>query len=238
MTLGLTDVEEHTWGVDVFHTKPADLPEPETGRVQNGDQDTIAQRPKLCENSEHLAGREDDGVMLLAAAVRDADDQVGPVYDVKVEEAEGTDGLIEQAVRDLLLIAKEEEVPLDLGKAQTIWSAMKEQSETRDEREVCARGAGREVANAERLQHPLTQGSRDHDRSPFNEIRSVNSRAELEGEPSSVPAPRAQQSRQRGARRVAASSNSSLHRTRTSALRYSERYTFPSRRFAPVSFKR
>ena len=34
------------------------------------------------------------------------------------------------------------------------------------------------------------------------------------------------------------SPNSSLHRTQTDALPHSESYTFPRRRFAPVSFKR
>jgi hypothetical protein len=37
---------------------------------------------------------------------------------------------------------------------------------------------GRTIANPESLEHPLTQGSRDHDRSPFNEIRSADSNEE------------------------------------------------------------
>ena len=64
--------------------------------------------------------------MRLAATTRDAEDQVGPVHDVKVEKAQSTDGLIEQAIRDLLFIAKEEEIPLDLGKPRTIGGAVEE----------------------------------------------------------------------------------------------------------------
>ncbi len=170
-------------------------------------QHAVPQRLKLCEDGQHLADREDDGEVLFAAAVRDADDQIGTLHDVEVEEAQSADGLIEQAVRDLLLIAQEEEVLLDLRESQTIGGAAEEQSETRDERDVRTRGASREIANAERLQHPLTQWSHDHDRSPFNEIRSVDSQGELRGERSSTHAPLHGTPEERGARRVAALSN-------------------------------
>lgn len=127
--------------------------------------------------------------MLLAAAVRNADDQIGPIQDVEIEEAQSTDGLIEQAVRDLFVVAKEEQVLLDLREAQTIGGAVKVESEPRNEREVGARGALGEIADAHRLLHPLTQGSCDHDRSPFNEIRSVDSQGELRREPSTTHMP-------------------------------------------------
>jgi hypothetical protein len=202
VTLGLTDVEQHPSRVDVLDTKPADLAQAETGRVQDGDEHAVAQRAELCEDGEYLIEREDDGIVLLAAAVRDAEeDQVGPIHDVEVEEAESADGLIEQAVRNLLLIAKEEEVPLDVGQVQTIGRAMKEEGEARDQGDVGARCPRRKIAYAEGLEHSLTQGSRDHDRSPFNEIRSVDSQRELRGERSSTHLLLREPPEERGARR-------------------------------------
>jgi hypothetical protein len=111
---------------------------------------------------------------------------------MEVEEAQRTDGLIEQAVRDLLDVAKEEQVLLDLGKLHAIGRAAEEQSEAGNERDVGAHGALGEIADAHRLLHPLAQGSGDHDRSPFNEIRSVDSREALRGERSSGHAHRPQ----------------------------------------------
>jgi hypothetical protein len=84
--------------------------------IENRNDRAVPQRPERGEDIEHLAARENDGKVLLAAAERDAEDQVGMVHDVEVEEAQSTDGLIEQAVRDLLLVAHvtipdEENVP-------------------------------------------------------------------------------------------------------------------------------
>jgi len=132
-------------------------------------------RRECREDGQRLIDGQDDGKVLLVAAVRDVQNQIRPVHDVEVEEAESSDGLFEEAVRDLILVAKKEEVLFDLWEPKTIGRAVEEQSETRDERDVRDSGTGREIANAERLQHPLTQGSTDHDRSPFNEIRSVDS---------------------------------------------------------------
>jgi hypothetical protein len=155
--------------------------------------------------------------MRLAAAVRDVQDQIRPVHHVEVEEAQRSDGLFEEAVRDLHLVAQEEQVLLDLGEPQTIGRAVEEQGETRDERDVRARGTGREIADGERLQHPLTQGSTDHDRSPFNEIRSVDSQRELRGEQSSTHGPWARLLKDAERAAPAASSNSGLQPTPTRA---------------------
>jgi hypothetical protein len=44
---------------------------------------------------------------------------------------------------------------------------VEEESEAGNERDVRFRGSLGPVANAQGLQHSLTQGSSDHDRSPF-----------------------------------------------------------------------
>ncbi|HYI11889.1 MAG TPA: hypothetical protein VEK57_22725 [Thermoanaerobaculia bacterium] len=175
MSLALTDVEEHASRIDVGDGEATDLAEAEPGRVEDGQNHAVAQRLERPKDGQRLACGENDGIVLLAAAVWDANDQIGAIHHVEVEEAQSTDRLIEQAVRDLLDVAKEEQVLLDLRKTQTIGRAVEEQSEARNERQVGAHGALREIADAHRLLHPLTQGGGDHDRSPFNEIRSVDS---------------------------------------------------------------
>lgn len=50
VTLGLTNVEEHASRVDVLDTKPADLAESQTSRVQDGDEHAVAQRAERCED--------------------------------------------------------------------------------------------------------------------------------------------------------------------------------------------
>jgi hypothetical protein len=59
------------------------------------------------------------------------------------------------------------EVVLDPGNAEAIGRAVEEESEAGDESDIRFRGSLGPVANAPGLQHSLTQGSRDHDRSPF-----------------------------------------------------------------------
>jgi hypothetical protein len=162
VSLALTDVNKHAGRVDIGDGQTAHLTETEAGRVEDGENHAVAQRLECGKDGHGLAGGENDGIVLLAAAVGDADDPIGTIHHVKIEEAQSTDGLIEQAVRDLLDVAKEEQVLLDLGKAHAIGRAAEEQSEPGNERDVRAHRALGQIADAHRLLHPLTQGSGDH----------------------------------------------------------------------------
>src|SRR5687768_750582 len=129
------------------------------------------------------------------ASVRDAGDQVRTIHDVEVEEAQGADSLVEPAVRDLLRVAKKEQVLLDLGKPEAIGREVEVSGEASDEVQVSLFGTRGHVANAQGLAHPLAQGGGDHDRSPFNEIRSVDSMRGSRAQPQAWFRPEASRTR-------------------------------------------
>ena len=56
--------------------------------------------------------------MTLAPAIGNADDQIGTIENVEVEEAERGDDLVEEAPGHLADIAEQEQVLLDLGKTE------------------------------------------------------------------------------------------------------------------------
>jgi hypothetical protein len=111
----LTDVEKHASRVDVLDAKAADLAEAKTGRVEDGQEDAVAECLNGGENREQLVDREHNGKVLLAAAEGNASDQLRTIHHVEIEEAKGTDGLIEQTPGDLPGVPEEEEILLDLG---------------------------------------------------------------------------------------------------------------------------
>lgn len=62
----------------------ADFPQAEACRVQHGQQHAVAQRVDAAEEGHELVDREHDGQMALAAAIRNAEHEIGAVEDVEV----------------------------------------------------------------------------------------------------------------------------------------------------------
>lgn len=56
VSLGLTDVEEHAGRVDVGDREAADLAEAETSRIEDGQNDPVAQGPDRAKDGQGLAG--------------------------------------------------------------------------------------------------------------------------------------------------------------------------------------
>ncbi len=106
--------------------------------------------------------------MTLDATKGNANDEIGSLEDMGVKEAKGTSGLIEPAPGCVLHITKEKEIGFDLGRAEVFWGTPEVSGETGDGIDVDLYGSLGVVANAHEGAHPFTQGSGDHDRSPFN----------------------------------------------------------------------
>jgi hypothetical protein len=160
----------------LVQTEATNLTETHAGRVENGEHDPVAKRANGCEEGQKLVDRENDRQVTFAMTVRDALDQFGPVEDVQIEEARGTDALVVPAVRDLLHVAEEEQVLLNLGTPEPVRGAAEVSGKTGNHMDVDVLGAGGHVADAQGLAHLLAErgGGSDHERSPFSEIESVD----------------------------------------------------------------
>src|SRR5215210_8835687 len=180
MSLALTNAEQHAGRVDVVHAEPTDLAETNAGGIEDREHDPVAKRSDGGEKGHDLVNREHDREVTLSMTVGDALDQVGTIEDVQVEEAQRADALVVPAVRDLLHIADEEQVLLDVRTPEPVRGTSKVGGEPGDHVDVDVLSARGHVANAQGLAHPLAErgGGDDHERSPFGEIGSVDHRVD------------------------------------------------------------
>jgi hypothetical protein len=148
MTLPLADAQEHATRVDVLDAEAADLAETNARRIEDGQQNAITQGTDGGQQRDQLVDGKNDRKMPLAAAIRNAHDQVGTIHHIEIEEAESANALIEPAVRHLPHVVEEEQILPDLGKPEAIGRAVEVEGEAGNEVDVDAFGPRGHVADA------------------------------------------------------------------------------------------
>src|SRR5581483_3166712 len=102
----LMNVDEHAIGIDVAHAEPAGLTQTQAGGIENGHQNAVTQVVDGSQKCQHLLDRKHYGKMTLGTAVGNALNQIGPLEDFAVEEAQRAGSLIEPTPGGFLHVAQ------------------------------------------------------------------------------------------------------------------------------------
>src|SRR5262249_17942750 len=101
--LALPDVKDHAGAVDVGDAQVQQLVEAQAAAVGGLQQDAVAARGGGVEQAQHLVGAEHAGQGPGPFAEGDEGEFVGPAEGGAVQEAQGTNGLVERAPRHAAL---------------------------------------------------------------------------------------------------------------------------------------
>ncbi len=155
LALTLADVDEHAAGVEVGNAQVDEFVDAEAAGVQGAEDHARGWVGESVEDGMHLGAAEHDRQGLGLLAVGDEGDSVGALQDVRVEEAEGGDGLVEEAPGDTLVL---DEVELELTQvvgSEVLGGALEMVGEATDAGDVGFGGAWRIVAAGEFFEQAL-----------------------------------------------------------------------------------